>query len=144
MPHLTPDLIRRIKRAALAAAPPDLAVGIGVLRERVEASRLRAGRASGFGHPGAGYAGAAELAVLRARLTGGNESLQAAATQVLITVSRLRALCHRSLRFVAAIAAEAVPSAPSKCMTADEQGMRWRRPLRCRAPHSPIMCDLYR
>jgi hypothetical protein len=84
VPELTPALIRRIKQAALAAAPAAVPAGARALRDTVDALRPDGGKSSGFIHPG-GYAGAEELALLRERLEGG-APLQAAAKESLLTV----------------------------------------------------------
>ncbi|KAI8464660.1 MAG: chondroitin AC/alginate lyase [Monoraphidium minutum] len=80
VPELRSDLIRRIKTAALAAAPEQIPAAMRSLRERDAAARpIKEGS---FQHPG-GYVGAAELALLQSRLEGGEPLTMAAKTALL-------------------------------------------------------------
>lgn len=85
VPALPRNLVRRIKAAALAAAPAEVRTMVVSLRT--------VSAVSGFTHP-AGTAGAGELALLAARLRGSggsdNTPLQAAALNSLLTGAGVR------------------------------------------------------
>lgn len=83
VPQLSREVIANIKAAAMRRVPPEVSTAAAAMAFKADSIRAPNERRSGLLHP-AGYAGAPELATLRARLAAG-KTLQGVAKQSLIT-----------------------------------------------------------